>query len=258
MGPILWFDIPLVFLGVVALILAVRGWRRCRSRQALGTTGMFFLGVGSLAAVVIDVGLSERDKQFRQFLVENAGIVRVGAPAPDFSLPCLDDGKPVRLGAFRGRKPVCLILSSFTCDIFCAQLVHLRRLHHRHGDRVEFLFVYIRDAYHHLPTHLRDFGKAPDIAKRQQLVREGMERHRLSFTCMLDREDAQVERLYGAFPKRLFLIDGDGRIAWDSGNVPSDPIPWDELDQWMQEQGRTAERRAAGGRRKEFRSSADG
>jgi hypothetical protein len=117
----------------------------------------------------------------------------------------------------------------------------LRRLHESHGDRVEFLFVYIGDAYHHLPAHLRNFEAAPDIAERRRIVREGMEHHRLSFTCVLDSESTRVEMLFGAFPKRLFLVDVDGRIVRDSGNDPSASIPWDEIDRWMAENGRTTE-----------------
>ena len=55
-------------------------------------------------------------------------LVRVGAVAPDFNLPRLTitsdpDGKPigviremdtVRLSSFRGKRPVCLIMSSYT------------------------------------------------------------------------------------------------------------------------------------------------
>ncbi|OHB67045.1 MAG: hypothetical protein A2Y76_00540 [Planctomycetes bacterium RBG_13_60_9] len=55
-------------------------------------------------------------------------LVRVGADAPDFNLPRLTitndpNGKPIgviremdtiRLSSFRGKKPVCLIMSSYT------------------------------------------------------------------------------------------------------------------------------------------------
>jgi len=56
-----------------------------------------------------------------------AGAIKVGEPAPDFELPRLiitrdADGKPIgkvsqekiRLSSFRGKKPVCLIMSSYT------------------------------------------------------------------------------------------------------------------------------------------------
>jgi len=120
-------------------------------------------------------------------------------------------------------------------------VVHLRRLHQAHGDRVEFLFVYIRDAYHHVPANLRNFGAHPDSAERRQIVREGLEHHQIRFTCLLDNESVKVERLYEGFPKRLFLVDINGRIASDSGNDPSALISWDEIDRWMEQNGRAAE-----------------
>ncbi len=57
-----------------------------------------------------------------------SGLVKLGQFAPDFELPKLtfktdDTGKPigviseketVRLSSFRGKKPVCLIMSSYT------------------------------------------------------------------------------------------------------------------------------------------------
>jgi len=59
---------------------------------------------------------------------DKSGLVKLGQLAPDFELPKLaiktdDTGKPigvisekdtVRLSSFRGKKPVCLIMSSYT------------------------------------------------------------------------------------------------------------------------------------------------
>jgi hypothetical protein len=40
-------------------------------------------------------------------------LMSSGQTAPDFSLPSLHDGRSVRLGDFRGHKPVLLIFGSF-------------------------------------------------------------------------------------------------------------------------------------------------
>lgn len=113
MEPLLCLDLTLVFLGAAVLILSARRWFRRQRRWSLTTMGMGFLGVGVLAAAGVDVGLAQREKNFRQSLVENMNFLRVGSPASDFSLPRLSDGETVRLGDFLGRKPVCLILSSY-------------------------------------------------------------------------------------------------------------------------------------------------
>lgn len=52
---------------------------------------------------------------FKQlWFVARAGHLKVGDPAPDFSLPTADRGARVRLSAFRRHKPVVLIFGSYT------------------------------------------------------------------------------------------------------------------------------------------------
>lgn len=43
-----------------------------------------------------------------------AGVLHLGDPAPDFSLPTLDHKNTVRLSSFRGSKPVVLVFGSYT------------------------------------------------------------------------------------------------------------------------------------------------
>jgi hypothetical protein len=57
----------------------------------------------------------ERRASFMQFLSEReTHAPAVGADAPDFVLPKLDDNERVQLSAFRGHKPVALIFGSYT------------------------------------------------------------------------------------------------------------------------------------------------
>jgi len=52
---------------------------------------------------------------FKQlWLVARAGRLKVGDPAPDFSLPTADRKARVRLSSFRRHKPVVLIFGSYT------------------------------------------------------------------------------------------------------------------------------------------------
>ncbi len=71
---------------------------------------------------------SGQARQTRSANPDVSGLVKLGQFAPDFELPKLtfktdDTGKPigvisekdtVRLSSFRGKKPVCLIMSSYT------------------------------------------------------------------------------------------------------------------------------------------------
>jgi hypothetical protein len=48
------------------------------------------------------------------WLVARTGHLKVGALAPDFDLPTLDNTSRVRLSSFRGEKPVVLVFGSYT------------------------------------------------------------------------------------------------------------------------------------------------
>jgi hypothetical protein len=46
--------------------------------------------------------------------VARGGATRVGAMAPDFTLPTVDRKSEVRLASFRGERPVVLVFGSYT------------------------------------------------------------------------------------------------------------------------------------------------
>jgi hypothetical protein len=116
MGPLALLDASLVLVGLVGVAV----WTGLRLRRrwttprpgtgAIGTTVILILSVGGIVTATVDVGLSEWDKTRWPY----EPPLSIGSLAPDFSLPRLEDGEPIRLSDFRGRKPVCLILSSFT------------------------------------------------------------------------------------------------------------------------------------------------
>ena len=91
-------------------------------RRVIGLVG----AVCFLVAVVILLCADGASAQGRR-PVSGASAIKVGEPAPDFELPKLiitrdADGNPIgriseektRLSSFRGKKPVCLIMSSYT------------------------------------------------------------------------------------------------------------------------------------------------
>jgi hypothetical protein len=92
---------------------------RCRRGSAVRLLRLVFAGV------VVIVAAREGPGQTRE---AGQALVRVGEDAPDFNLPRLTitsdpSGKPIgvirdadtfRLSSFRGKRPVCLIMSSYT------------------------------------------------------------------------------------------------------------------------------------------------
>ena len=91
-----------------------------RRQTAVPISGLAIVSIGLLM-------LAARDCIGQMRGADNP-LVRVGADAPDFNLPRLTitsdpSGKPigvireadtVRLSSFRGKRPVCLIMSSYT------------------------------------------------------------------------------------------------------------------------------------------------
>ncbi len=94
------------------------------SRRVIRNTVAYLMTIFFLMALVAEFS-SGQTRQARS--AENP-LVKLGQFSPDFELPKLtfktdDTGKPigvisekdtVRLSSFRGKKPVCLIMSSYT------------------------------------------------------------------------------------------------------------------------------------------------
>ena len=92
---------------------------RC-CRRVIGVTGVVCFLVSLVILLCVDGG-------FAQGRRASSGAITVGEAAPDFELPRLiitrdADGNPIgkiseekiKLSSFRGKKPVCLIMSSYT------------------------------------------------------------------------------------------------------------------------------------------------
>jgi thiol-disulfide isomerase/thioredoxin len=153
--------------------------------------------------------------------------VPVGEPAPDFTLPRSDGGGDVSLLSFRGVRPVVLVFGSHTCPPFRHVAPALRRIVDSWRDRVQFLFVYIREA------HAVD-GPSPMPSPDQPVVEEPVtpeERREVAAACALDLGfvsfptvvdglDDATAKAWAASPVRIYLVGLDGRVAYGSAPGP--------------------------------------
>lgn len=125
-------------------------------------------------------------------------------------------------------------------------MVHLPELHEKYGDRAQFLFVYVREVgtrmgmtgHHAFPEALREFDEPAGVAPGSRLrlasrVRAGRKHFHLNFPCLIDDAEGKVETLYEAWPKRLLIVDSDGSIVVDSGNLASMTFPWKAITNWL-------------------------
>lgn len=150
------------------------------------------------------------------------GRFEPGTEVPDFVLPDVQSGDGVRFSQFRANRPTVLILGSFGCNLFCYQLTQLKQLYKDFHKKAAFLFVKVKDAGHPLPPDLLKAFEDNDMkaeTRSNRLSRTSLSVKVMDFPgpCVLDDEERHVEKLYGAFPKRLMIVDAHGRVVLDVG-----------------------------------------
>ena len=103
----------------------------------------------------------------------------------------------------------------------------LEALYDTFGDRVAFFVIYIREAHPEdgwVLTSNRDAGIAladPTTESARESAAEACSvRLRIRMPVLLDGLDDAVARQYGGWPDRLYLVDRDGRIAFQGGEGP--------------------------------------
>src|SRR5262249_24582048 len=139
-----------------------------------------------------------------------------GRQAPDFTLPSVDDGKPVNLRSHRSR-PLVLVFGSYDCNIFCHEARRVEQLYQRTKDRAEFLFVQIKAADHAAkPLEHKVEVAGPWDTQRLARARGVMRALGLTMPSVLDSEDNATRNAYDANPKRMVLVNTDGIIEADS------------------------------------------
>jgi hypothetical protein len=192
--------------------LADGSWLRSkRSRLILVLT----IGVVSVVAVIcVGAFLVKPDKPWTPPRTPTAmEPLEIGSPAADFTLPLVQERRPLRLTDLRrGGKPVVLIFSSFTCDAFDDHQPYFARLMRDYGDRAEFLLVVVREAEHSLPGLEFLLTPPEDREHRHRLVAQAIEVRRWTVPTVLDTDDALAETAYKAFPLRLVIVNPEGRI----------------------------------------------
>jgi hypothetical protein len=182
----------------------------------------------ALAAAACDAGAAaqaEGDVPVRPQHLHDAKVA-TGDAAPDFVLPSVDGG-PIRLSSLRGR-PTVLVFGSHTCDVFGAQTRALREVFEWASPRVNFLFVYVREAHaaDEWPVETNEARglRVPQPRTREQRLAQA----RLcvrdfpleTMPTVVDDVDDPVSRVYGGFPARIYVLDEEGVIRYQSAAGP--------------------------------------
>ena len=133
---------------------------------------------------------------------------RVGDVAPDFMARRLD-GQEVRLSDYHGPITV-LEMGSITCPIYQTRLKGMHDVASEFPD-CQFLVLYVREA-HPGANVCQHESNADKLASASELKRTFHENREI----LVDDIDGTAHRLYGAMPNSVFIIDGQGRIAFRS------------------------------------------
>ncbi|MFO0871765.1 MAG: deiodinase family protein [Pirellulales bacterium] len=152
---------------------------------------------------------------------------KVDQVAPDFTVRPLGGGAPLKLSERIGQRPVVLVFGNFTCGPFRSLYPQVEAVWKRQRDNAEFLFVYVREAH---PTDGWVMKSNENVGVSVAQPKTFEERQKVAQQCSTllksqlpfyvdDVHDA-VGHQYSAMPARLYVIDSQGRVAYQSGRGP--------------------------------------
>jgi len=164
-----------------------------------------------------------RERALAAQLDAGSGGLAVGSLAPDFALLAPTGDGHVRLSDFRGKRPVVMILGSYTCPKFRSQADTLNALYDRYHDHAEFLLVYIREAHStgswQSTINQREGIDLPDASsfeQKRQYAISCVRKLKIKYQTAVDSMENSTDKAYSAWPSRLYLIDKNGYVAFNS------------------------------------------
>lgn len=103
----------------------------------------------------------------------------------------------------------------------------MRRLYDDFHARVHFLLVYVREAHAADEWVMPDnaarglsFDQPTSHAARIAAAKGCAKDFELEMPIVVDGLDDRVKDMYGGFPDRLYVIDAEGRVAYQGGVGP--------------------------------------
>ena len=101
--------------------------------------------------------------------------------------------------------------------------MRLRRVYDRHKDRADFYWIYIREAHptdSARPARHAEIRQPQSIEEREQVAQRCTGAIDLGMPVLVDDMKDTAAGAYQAWPDRLFIVDGQGMIAYSGGRGP--------------------------------------
>lgn len=149
-----------------------------------------------------------------------------GETAPDFELKSLD-GQVHSLKESLQSRPTVLIFGNFTCGPYRSQSANVRELIERYRDRVNFLMIYVREA-HPADGWIMSRNERQGIEifqpksydQRKQVAEQCARHFDAGVPMLVDSLEDPVGKVYSGMPSRLYLINQQQEVIYQSGRGP--------------------------------------
>ncbi|GAC1433702.1 MAG: hypothetical protein NVSMB68_06260 [Thermoanaerobaculia bacterium] len=112
-------------------------------------------------------------------------------------------------------------------------------MYERYGDRASFLTVYIREAHPtdewQLTANEKEnvcYMQPRSLGQRVAVANDFARRFRYPLPMRVDAMDNRAEKIYSAWPERLYIIDGHGTILYKGKPGPFGYHP-EEVENWL-------------------------
>ncbi len=170
-------------------------------------------------------------------------VLKIGDVAPEFTLPRVDATGTVSLSELRRDKPVVLVFGSISCSPFRREVQSVEKLYQQHGDRVNFVMIYIREAHPDSEIFVKNEQGDEVLEKFTQTDEFGLRKSHaqycertldLSFPMLMDSVDNQTNMAYSGWPIRLVIVGTDGKVVSPGAPGPQGFSP-EAVTAWARE-----------------------
>lgn len=151
----------------------------------------------------------------------------IGDPAPDFTLKTHDGRETIRLHDLLGKQPIVLVFGNYTCGPFRSMYPGVDEVCRRFRNDALFLSIYVREAHPTDGWHMGSNDRVGVITAQPKTYGERVvvatRCHDLlqpSMPLLVDDIHDPTGHAYSGMPARLYVIDRDGKVAYQGGRGP--------------------------------------